>query len=118
MKTLFRSVRALSPWCSLAVPLFLFGILVVLGSLSPSLFCAEMNPGGKEFICGARYTHAGIKVLQRSGLFLWVLLLVTGGVEVFRRRTTRAAVIAWSISALLLGAWVVLWLALPVDDGP
>ena len=118
MKTLFRSARALSPWLALAVPLLLFGVLRTLGSLAPGLFCAEMNPGGKEFICGARYTNAGIRLLQLLWLSLWVLLLLTGGVELVRRRATRSAVIAWSVSALLLGGLAVLWLALPVDDGP
>ena len=63
MKKLFRSGRTLSPWLALAVPLVWLGILMTLGSVAPHLFCAEMNPGGKEFICGARYTHAGVRLL-------------------------------------------------------
>jgi hypothetical protein len=40
----------MSPWLSLAVPLIWWGRLLALRSLSPSLFCVEVNPGGKEFI--------------------------------------------------------------------
>ena len=118
MKKLFRSGRALSPWLSLAMPLFLWGSMQALSSLSPSLFCMDINPGGREFICGPRYSHIGIRLLQLSGLSVWVLLLITGGAELFRGRTTRPAVIAWSISALLLVSLAMLWLALPVEDAP
>ena len=118
MKKLFRSGRALSPWLSLAVPLFLFGSLFALSSVSPSLFCVAVNPGGKEFTCGPRYSHIGIRLLQLSGLSVWMLLLIIGGAELFRGRATRPAVIAWSISALLLVSLALLWLALPVEDAP
>ena len=118
MKMLFRSDRALSPWLSLAVPLILWGILLALRSLTPSLFCMDVNPGGKEFICGPNYSHNGIRLLQLSGLSVWVLLLITGGAELFRGRATRPAVIAWSISALLLVSLAMLWLSIPVDDSP
>jgi hypothetical protein len=118
MKTLLRSVRALSPWLSLVVALILIGILMTLGSVAPHLFCAEMNPGGKEFICGPRYTHAGIRLLQLSGISVWVLLLVIGGAQLSRDRTTRSAVIAWLVSALLLVGLGLLWLSFRGDEGP
>jgi hypothetical protein len=118
MKKLFRSGRALSPWLSLAVPLFVFGSLFALSYMSPSLFCVPVNPGGKEFICGSRYSHFGIRLLRLAGLSVWVLLLIVGGAELFRGRATRPAVIAWSVSALLLVSSALLWLSLPVDDAP
>jgi hypothetical protein len=118
MKNPFSSGTALSPWLSLAVPLLLFVVLQALGYLSPGLFCAQMNPGGKEFICGPRYTHIGISLLQLLGLCVWVLLLVTGGAELFRRRATRPAVVAWSVSAVLFVSFAMLLLTLPVEDGP
>lgn len=118
MKKLFRSIRALSPWLALAAPLVLFGSLRALYSLSPGLFCVAVNPGGKEFICGSPYSHIGIRLLQRLGLFVWALLLITGGYELLRGRATRPAVIAWSLSALLLIGLTVLWLSLPVGDPP
>ena len=118
MDKVFRSGRALSPWLSLAVPLFLFGSLLALKALAPSLFCAAVNPGGKEFICGPRYSHSGIRLLQLSGLSVWMLLLVVGGAELFRGRATRSTVIAWSISALLLVGLALLRLSLPVADAP
>ena len=118
MRKLFRLVGALIPWLSLAVPLSWLSILLGLGYLAPHLFCMEMNPGGKEFICGSRYSHIGIQVIQRVGLFAWVLLLLTGGAQVFLVRTSRLAVIAWSVSALLLVGLAVLWLAVPTSDCP
>jgi hypothetical protein len=78
----------------------------------------EMNPGGKEFICGTRYSHIGIQVIQKVGLFAWVLLLLTGGAQLFLVRTNRPAVFAWSVSALLLIGFAVLWLIVPVNDCP
>jgi len=77
-----------------------------------------INSGGKELICGADYSHPGVFILQRWGLTVWVLLLGAGSVEVFRGRAFRSAVIAWSVSALLLVGLVVLRLSLPVDDCP
>jgi hypothetical protein len=118
MKNLFRSGRALSPWLSLAAPLFFFGVLQTLGYLSPGLFCMDVNPGGKETICGPGYTHPGIELLQLLGLSVWVLSLVTGSAEMFRRRASRAAVIAWSMSALLLGGLAMLWLTRRVGCTP
>ena len=118
MRKLFRLCRVLTPWLSLATPLVWISLLVGLSYLAPHLFCIEMNPGGKEFICGARYSHIGIQVIQRVGVFAWVLLLLTGGAQLFLVRTSRAAVIAWSVSALLLGAFAVLWLAAPVSNCP
>ena len=118
VKKLFRSGRALSPWLSLAVPLFLFGSLFVLSYMLPSLFCVAVNPGGKEFICGSAYSHVGIRLLRLSGLSVWVLLLVIGGAELSRGRATRPAIIAWLISALLLVSSALLWLSLPDEDAP
>jgi hypothetical protein len=118
MRKLFRVVSALIPWLSLGVPLLWLSILIGLGYLAPHLFYMEMNPGGKEFICGARYSHIGIQVLQQVGLFAWVLLLLTGGAQLFLVKTTRPAGIAWSVSALLLVGFAVLWLAVPVSDCP
>ena len=118
MRKLFRLVRALTPWLSLAVPLLWLSILLGLGYLAPHLFCMEMNPGGKEFICGARYSHIGIQVIQRVGLFAWVSLLLIGGAQLLLVRTSRPAVIAWTVSALLLVGLAVLWLAVPVSDCP
>jgi len=118
MKKLIRSFRALGPWLSLAAPILLLSILWVLKRLWPGLFCVAMNSGGKELICGSDYSHPGINLLQSLGLCLWVLLLVTGGVEVFRRRATWPAVIAWSVSALLLVGLVMLWLSLPAVGCP
>ena len=118
MKTLIRSARALTPWLSLAEPIVWLGILFVMKALWPSLFCVAINSGGKELICGSDYSHPGINLLQSLGLCLWVLLLVIGGVEVFRRRASWPAVIAWSVSALLLVGLAVLWLSLPVVDCP
>jgi uncharacterized membrane protein (UPF0182 family) len=118
MKKLFRSGLVLSPYLSLAVPLFLFGSLLALGYLLPNLFCMEMEPGGKEFICGARYTHIAIQLLQQIGLAVWVLLVGTGGAELLRRRATRPAVMAWSISALILSSSVLLLITLPRDVCP
>lgn len=118
MKNFFRSARALIPWLSLAAPIFLFGILSVLKYLSPDLFCKPMDSGGKEFICGADYSHPGVFILQRFTLSAWVLLLAAGSVDVFRRRASWPAVITWSISALLFVGLVALWLSLPVDTCP
>lgn len=118
MKNFFKSGTALSPWLSLAVPLFLFGVLQTLRYLLPSLFCMDVNPGGKEAICGPGYTHVGIELLQLFGLSVWVLSLVTGSAVVFRRRATWPAVSAWSISALLLGGLAMLWLTGPVECSP
>jgi len=118
MRKLFRRVRSLIPWLSLGVPLLWAFVLIGLSYLAPHLFCMEMNPGGKEFICGSRYSHIGIQVIQRVGLFAWVLLLLTGGAQVFLVRTSRPAVIAWSVSALLLVGFAVLWLAVPTSDCP
>ncbi len=108
----------MSPWLSLAVPLCLFVILSLLRSLAPGLFCVAINSGGKEFVCGSDYSHIGIRLLQLFGLSLWVLLLLTGSAEVFQRRATRPAVIAWSVSALLMVGLIIIWLTLPVDDPP
>jgi hypothetical protein len=118
MKKLVRLGSRLSPWLSLAVPLFLFAILQALSYLAPSLFCVAMNPGGKEFICGARYSHIGIRLIQLIGIVVWVLLVVTGRAEVFQGRATRSAVIAWSLSTLLLVSLTMLWLTLPVNECP
>ena len=118
MKELVRSGRALSPWLSLAVPLFLWAGLQALGSLAPSLFCMAVNPGGKEFICGPRYSHTGVTVIQLFGLSVWAILLALGGAELFRRRATRPAVVAWSVSAFLLAGFAALWLTLPVECSP
>ena len=118
MKKLFRSASAFSPWLSLAVPFFLFAILSILRSLFPSLFCMPVNPGAKEFICGSDYSHAGIRLLRAFGFSAWVLLLVTGGAELFRGSATRLAVIAWSVSVLLLVSLVMLVASLPVECAP
>ena len=108
----------MSPWLALAAPLILFGLLAALNSLYPDLFCVAMNPGGKEFICGSRYTHIGIRLLQKTGLGVWVLLLIAGGAELFRRRATWPAALAWSVSALMLCSLVMLWLSLPANECP
>jgi hypothetical protein len=118
MRRLFRLCGAMTPWLSLGVPLFWLSILIGLGYLAPHLFCMEMNLGGKEFICGARYSHIGIQVIQRVGLFAWVLLLLAGGAQLFLLRTSRPAVLAWSVSALLLVSFAALWLAAPVSNCP
>jgi hypothetical protein len=118
MRRLFRLGSALIPWLSLGVPLLWLFVLIGLGYLAPHLFCMEMNPGGKEFIWGTRYSHIGIQVIQRVGLFAWVLLLLTGGAQLILVRTSRPAGIAWSVSALLLVGFAVLWLAVPVSDCP
>lgn len=113
---IMKKFLRLSPWLSLAVPLLLLGSLMTLRSLLPSLFCVEINPGGKEFICGPAYSHIGISRLQLLGHFVWVLSLIAGGAEVFRRCATWPAVIAWSVSVLLLASLTMLWLTLPVED--
>jgi len=118
MKKIIRSFRTVSPWLSLAEPILLLSILWVLKNLWPDLFCVAVNPGGKEFICGADYSHPGIHLLQSLGFCLWVLLLAIGGVEVFRRKASWPGVIAWSVSALLIVGLAVLWLSLPVVDCP
>jgi hypothetical protein len=100
------------------VPLFFFGVLQTLGYMLPSLFCMDVNPGGKETICGPGYTHIGIRLLQLLGLSVWVLSLVTGSAEVFQRRASLPAVIAWSISVLLLGGLAMLWLTHRVGCSP
>jgi len=118
MKKLFRLCLALSPSLSLAVPLVLFGSLMALSRLSPALFCMPMNPGGKEFICGRRYSHIGIQLLQQTGLAGWVLLLVASGPAIVWRRAARPAVIAWSVSALMLCSLVMLLMSLPRNECP
>src|SRR5688572_27341858 len=115
---LFRSGWALSRWLSLAAPFVLFVSLMTLGTLFPSLFCVAVNSGGKETICGSEYSHPGINLFRLSGLFVWVLLVATGGTEVFRRLATRSAVIAWAVSVLLLVSWAMLWLTRPVECTP
>ena len=118
MKEIVRSGRALSPWLALAMPLFLCAGLLTLSALVPSLFCMAVNPGGKEFVCGPRYSHPGVRLLQVFGLSVWVLLLVLGSAELFRRRAAWPAVVAWSVSALLFAGLAALWLTLPVEDSP
>ena len=118
MKKLVSSGRALSPWLSLAVPLCLYASLLALSTLMPSLFCMAVNPGGKEFVCGARYSHPGVRLLQVFTLSAWVLLLALGSAELFRRRAAWPAVVAWSVSALLLAGLAALWLTLPFEDYP
>ncbi|HSS21019.1 MAG TPA: hypothetical protein VLL54_13170 [Pyrinomonadaceae bacterium] len=118
MKILFRSARALTPWLALAVPILFFTLMSALESLFPYLFCMPINPGGKEFICGARYSDAGINLLRALGFSAWVLLLVTGGVNVFRWRVARLGVMAWAVSGLLFIGLVLLWLSLPAHECP
>ena len=118
MEKLFRSGRALSPWLALAAPLLLSAILMTLRAVAPDLFCVEINPGGKETICGSAYSHVNIRRLQLFGFLAWVLLIMIGGAEVLRNRATRSAAIGWSVSALLLVSLVILWLSLPVEDCP
>jgi hypothetical protein len=118
MKNFLRASRLLIPWLSLAWPFFLLASLWMLESLYPNLFCVPVNPGGKEFICGADYSHPGVRFFQGSGFIVWVLLVIAAGAAVLRGRATRAAVVAWSVSALLLASWVVIWLSLPVECSP
>lgn len=118
MKKLFRLGVRLSPCLSLVVPLFWMGSLLVLSHLSPNLFCTEMDPGSKELNCGPRTAHLGIQLLQQFGFAVWVLLLVTGGAVVLSRKATWPALIAWSISALMLCSLVMLWMTLSVGDAP
>lgn len=118
MKELVRSGGARSPWLSLAVPLFLWAGLLALKSLAPGLFCMAVNPGGREFVCGPGYSHVGVRIFQLFALSVWALLLALGSAELFRRRATWPAVVAWSISALLLASLAALWLTLPVGDPP
>lgn len=119
IKNFFRTARALTPWLSLAAPFALFGILMAIRVVSPDLFCMPVNPGAKETVCGQDYSHPDINLLRFLGLWVWLLLLiVAGAAEVFRGRATRAAVIAWSVSALLFSSWVILYLSFPVECSP
>jgi hypothetical protein len=118
MKSLFSSGRALIPWLALAVPLFWMGLLISLGYLAPALFCKPVNPGAREFICAAQYTDSRVRLLQLSGYCVWILLLLTGGAELFLKRATWPAITAWLVSALLMVGLVILALSLQVDCYP
>jgi hypothetical protein len=118
MKSLFSSGRALIPWLALAVPLFWMGLLITLGHLSPGLFCKPVDPGSMEFICAAEYTDSRVRLLQQSGYCVWMLLLVTGGAELFLKRATWPAITAWLVSALLLIGLAILAATLQVECYP
>ena len=118
MKNFLRSSRVLSPWLSLAWPFFLFVTLSSMKSLYPNLFCVAVNPGGQEFICGADYSHPGVRLFQVLGNSVWMLILIKGGVDVLRGRATRGGIIAWSVSVLLLVSLLILWINLPVECSP
>lgn len=115
LTNLLRSARALTPWLSLAAPFVLFGSMIALETMLPDLFCMPVNSGGKETICGRDYSHPGINLLRFLGVCVWLLLLITAGAEVFRRRASRAALVAWSVSVLLFVSLIVIGLTLPVE---
>ncbi len=118
MKSRFSSGRALIPWLALAVPLFWMGLLITLGHLSPGLFCQPVNPGAREFICAAEYTDSRVRFLQLSGYCVWILLLATGGAELFLKRATWPAITSWLVSALLLVGLTILALSQQVECYP
>jgi hypothetical protein len=110
--------RKSGPWLALAIPIGLYGLLALLSTLEPSLFCVAVNPGGKEFVCGSRYSHGSVRILQSASPIVWLSLLGVSGKTVLTGRATKASTVAWSISIVLFLALVVLWLLAPVEDAP
>ena len=110
--------RLSSPWLALLIPIILYGVLECLSLLDPGLFCVAVNPGGREFICGSDYSHVGVRLIRLLGTIAWVAVLLIGGVKVIRGEAARPSAFAWSVSATLFLALVVLRHNMPNECTP
>ena len=118
MRSAAAAFRLSSPWLALLIPIILYGALACLRALAPGLFCAAVNPGGREFICGRDYSHVGVNLTRLIGPIVWAVALLVGGIQVIGGRAGRASTCAWLFSAALFLALIVLLITAPNDDAP
>lgn len=110
--------RLSSPWLALLIPFILYGVLVCLRALNPGLFCVAVNSGGREFVCGAEYSHVGVRLIRFFGALTWAAVLLISSLKVVRGGAGRPSVFAWLVSAALFLTLVILLLSMPNECSP
>jgi len=93
-------IRTLLAWA----PLLGLGLLQLIPK---EYWCTSIEPGGREFVCGYEYAHAGVKAAVNIYLVLAALAFIGTVWLAYQRRLSKSGIAGLVVTSLLFAifAW-------------
>lgn len=113
MKPSLSLKNTLAGWAPIIVLAAWLAISSVLKSFSPELFCAPINPGGKELVCAP-----SIQVMTALFYALFFGGLIWSLAQAFRGKMTKAGWVGLALALLVGAAGIALRMHFGNEDSP
>ena len=118
MKLLDNSRDTLLAWTPLIVLGLSSGLDFALYSYSPTLFCAPIDIGGKELVCGFEHSAPLVQMITILSFVLYFGALALAAGEALKNNHSKAGAVGLAISLLIVLAIFVLRAQLGAEESP